>query len=82
LLLPLSLPLLSLPLSLLLLLSLPVLRRHPERSEGSLYLPSSLFVLLFVIPKGSAAVFAFAVAFEGAGFSPVANKIKSSGFSH
>jgi hypothetical protein len=59
-----------LPLSLS--LSLPVLRRHPERSEGPLYLPLHLplplFVLLFVIPKGSAVVFAFAVAFEGAGF--------------
>jgi hypothetical protein len=67
---PLSLPLLlssPLLLSLPLPLSLSVLRRHPERSEGPLYLPLSLFVLLFVIPKGSAVVFAFAVAFEGAG---------------
>jgi hypothetical protein len=30
------------------------LRRHPERSEGSLYSPLQLPVFLFVIPLGSA----------------------------
>jgi hypothetical protein len=57
-----------------LLLSLPLLllvsRRHPERSEGSLYLYLSLPLLLpvplFVIPQGSASVVAFSSPFAKA----------------
>jgi hypothetical protein len=61
-----------------LLLSLPLLllvsRRHPERSEGSLYLylylylslPLLLPVPLFVIPQESASVVAFSSPFAKA----------------
>jgi hypothetical protein len=55
---------LLLPLRSLLL----VLRRHPERSEGPLYLslPLSLPVPLFVIPQESASVVAFSSPFAKA----------------